>query len=91
MIYGRDVGIQASRKVEFSQTINMSSADPEKDGIASDATPTNGSSIGESPKEVVDPNIVDFDGPDDPEDPFNWSPRYKWITVITLSMMSLMV
>ncbi|CCD54965.1 hypothetical protein BofuT4_uP162540.1 [Botrytis cinerea T4] len=38
-----------------------------------------------------EPNIVDFDGPDDPANPLNWSPRYKWSTVAILSMMNLMV
>ncbi|KAM0151318.1 hypothetical protein ACHAPG_008311 [Botrytis cinerea] len=38
-----------------------------------------------------EPNIVDFDGPDDPANPLNWSPRYKWSTVAIISMMNLMV
>lgn len=42
-------------------------------------------------EDVVDPNIVDFDGPDDPGDPLNWRPRYKWSMILVLSMMYLMV
>ncbi|PQE06223.1 benomyl methotrexate resistance protein [Rutstroemia sp. NJR-2017a BBW] len=42
-------------------------------------------------EDVVDPNIVDFDGPDDPANPLNWRPRYKWTMVAILSMMNLMV
>lgn len=40
-------------------------ADIEKGVIPKDAQ--------EVPK---DPNLVDFDGPDDPENPFNW-PKWK--------------
>jgi hypothetical protein len=36
-------------------------------------------------------NIVDFDGPDDPKDPLNWSTRYKWSMVILISLLSLIV
>jgi hypothetical protein len=44
-----------------------------------------------SPIIIKDPNIVDFDGPDDPEDPKNWSNRYKYILVGLLSAMQTMV
>ncbi|TGO38811.1 hypothetical protein BHYA_0067g00420 [Botrytis hyacinthi] len=37
------------------------------------------------------PNIVDFDGPDDPTNPINWTPRYKWTMVAIISLMNLMV
>lgn len=36
-------------------------------------------------------NTVDFDGPDDPENPLNWSPAYKWGIVSLISIMSLVV
>lgn len=35
--------------------------------------------------------VVDFDGPDDPADPLNWSVAYKWSMVILISILSLMV
>jgi hypothetical protein len=38
-----------------------------------------------------DPNIVGFDGTDDPEDPQNWSNRYKYVLVGLLSAMQTMV
>ncbi|KAF5878643.1 putative mfs multidrug transporter protein [Botrytis fragariae] len=40
---------------------------------------------------MTDPDIVDFDGPNNPANPLNWSPRYKWTMVAILSMMNLMV
>ena len=36
-------------------------------------------------------NIIDFDGPNDPEDPINWSPAYKWSLVVLISFMSCVV
>lgn len=36
-------------------------------------------------------HVVDFDGPEDPEDPLNWSAKYKWSVVILISIMSLVV
>jgi hypothetical protein len=35
--------------------------------------------------------IVNFDGPDDPTDPLNWSSRYKWSMVVLISVLSLIV
>jgi hypothetical protein len=28
-----------------------------------------------------------WDGPDDPENPFNWSLKYKWLLTITVCFM----
>ncbi|KAE9987066.1 hypothetical protein EG328_003848 [Venturia inaequalis] len=36
-----------------------------------------------------DPNIVDWDGEDDPMNPLNWTPKKKWIIVGLLSLMTL--
>jgi hypothetical protein len=35
-----------------------------------------------------DPNIVDFDGPDDPENPLNWSATKKTTAMIFLMSMT---
>jgi hypothetical protein len=34
-----------------------------------------------------DIEIHTWDGPDDPENPFNWSLRYKWLLTITVCFM----
>lgn len=39
----------------------------------------------------VDPNIVDFDGPDDPLNAQNWSARKKWGNIAVLSSLTLLV
>jgi multidrug resistance protein len=36
-----------------------------------------------------DPNIVGWDGPDDPENPLNWTPKKKWSIIATLGSITL--
>ena len=36
-----------------------------------------------------DPNIVDWDGPDDPENPLNWSNGRKWANIVTFSTITM--
>lgn len=38
-----------------------------------------------------DPNIVVWDGPDDPENPMNFSVGFKWLITIILSMMTVCI
>ena len=39
--------------------------------------------------QLEDLNLVEYNGPDDPENPKNWSRAYKWTLMIILSGMSL--
>jgi hypothetical protein len=39
----------------------------------------------------LDPAIISFDGPEDLENPRNWSRNYKWFLVALLSAMATMV
>jgi MFS transporter, DHA1 family, multidrug resistance protein len=38
-----------------------------------------------------DPNLIEWDGPDDPENPMNWPTSKKWIITIALGMMTFCV
>jgi len=38
-----------------------------------------------------DPNLVAWDGPNDPENPQNWSVRYKWFMTIVVIVMTVNV
>lgn len=40
---------------------------------------------------AVDPTIVDWDGPDDPANPQNWSSAKKWSNIAVLSALTLLV
>lgn len=38
-----------------------------------------------------DPNLIDWDGPDDPENPQNWSRGYKWFVTAILGMTTFVI
>lgn len=35
-----------------------------------------------------DLEVINWDGPNDPENPLNWSPRKRWANLILLSYMT---
>jgi hypothetical protein len=43
----------------------------------------------EEVKEERDPNIVSWDGPDDPTNPMNWTMRKKWSNIAVLSVLTI--
>jgi hypothetical protein len=43
------------------------------------------------PKPNTDPNVVTWDGPEDPENPKNWSLCYRWCITIACTLMTLNV
>ena len=43
---------------------------------------------GPTASEKQDPNIVDFDGPDDPEKAVNWSVKHKYSMLALVSIMT---
>lgn len=52
------------------------------------ATMDSGEKGGQEGKSEIDPNAVDFDGPNDSECAVNWSPRKKWSLIACLSFMT---
>lgn len=44
-----------------------------------------------SPSATLDANLVGWDGPDDPENPQNWSVRYKSMVTVICILMALNV
>jgi hypothetical protein len=47
-------------------------------------------SLSGSPTESVpkDPNVIDFDGPDDPEYPMNWTTARKTTAIVIVTSMT---
>lgn len=78
-----------SYKSKFSE--NGSEARPSGSGDVEsgpkDEKETAGADVSE--EKAKDPNIVDWDGPDDPEKPVNWKPSKKWSIVASLSFLTL--
>lgn len=65
----------------------------ETSNASSDAAPDLEKNVGppshqSSTRKAADPNIVDFDGPDDPMKAVNWPRRKKWNMVALLSAMT---
>lgn len=44
--------------------------------------------VGAQPTEPVDPYIVDWDGPDDPQNPRNWSEKLKWGNIAVIASIT---
>lgn len=42
----------------------------------------------ETTRTKVDPNIVDWDGPEDPQNPVNWSEKLKWANVAIIASIT---
>ena len=42
----------------------------------------------EMTKPDVDPDVVDWDGPDDPQNPVNWSEKLKWANVAVIASIT---
>ncbi|KAI1764275.1 MFS general substrate transporter [Hypoxylon sp. FL1150] len=64
-----------------SSTINPDSEQEQdiEQGLDISATKTNEN----------DPNVVDWDGPDDPQNPMNWTDKKKWLNISILSIMTI--
>lgn len=66
---------------------NESSHSPEDD---TDVESAQADQMSEKPAEK-DPNLVDWDGPEDPENPRNFSRLRKWVITVTMSSMTMWV
>ncbi|KAH8805493.1 major facilitator superfamily domain-containing protein [Xylogone sp. PMI_703] len=44
----------------------------------------------ETPEEPKDPNVVDFEGPNDPENALNWPSRKKFLNILVVSLITLL-
>jgi hypothetical protein len=43
------------------------------------------------PVQVGESNVVDWDGPDDPQNPQNWSPKKRVILIALVSFITLVM
>ena len=62
-------------------------SDPEKDKDLERGEVTRPTKKPEEP--LQDPNLIVWDGPNDPENPMNWPARKKWIVTIVLGFMTI--
>ncbi|KAF2280683.1 MFS general substrate transporter [Westerdykella ornata] len=90
---GHDVDFtDPNAHTSVAQDVDLEKGVPSKVGSTnSDERTLNGDAHageGEVPEEI-DPNIVDWDGPDDPENPQNWPERKKWSMIAALAAVTL--
>ncbi len=62
--------------------------EPESEPVTRDGATGDEKAAVES-EEDGDPNIVSWDGPDDPANPMNWTMRKKWSNVAVLSILTI--
>ena len=67
------------------------SIDEEKDLERGDEEGGNAQAEKQKTREERDPNLVEWDGPNDPENPMNWKTSKKWIITIALGFMTFCV
>lgn len=84
---GHDADISANK-----QHKKVSSVDVEK-GIQTGSTHSDERTLSDDAptpaQEPVDPNVVDWDGPDDPANPQNWASSRKWGLIAVLAAVTL--
>lgn len=73
-----DVDVEANVLADKAEGINASNADD---------TPTDRYATGNNNDGVT---IVDFNGPDDPRNPMNWSSRKKTFTIVLVTLMTIL-
>jgi hypothetical protein len=77
--------IEASHKPDQETREIRTSSEGSHDGHDLEKGDATGEQVVATP---IDPNIVDFDGPDDPEMAINWTKKQKWSTVGILSLLT---
>jgi len=76
-------GVGLDLNLDHSSTSNSGPEDIEKDA-GSDQRP--------APAQDTSKNdLVEFDGPDDPSNPKNWTPRRRWAITISMASMTFVV
>lgn len=74
-------------RVITNEKVVYSSA-PEQDAEKGAITESLSSKLEVEDTSPLNPDIVDFDGPDDPENPLNWPFRKKWGLVVLISAIT---
>lgn len=84
----RDVPSNTSTRTHSpSNDKEVKTATLEKD-VEKGTSPALGPTIVEDGKAEQDPDIVDFDGPNDPQNPLNWGFTKKWGMVLLISAIT---
>jgi len=74
-------------------SLNNSDEDLESAHLSQKDRADNGEKLGEElqdrgSRQLEDPEVVDWDGPDDPSNPMNWSSKKKWANICVLAAIN---
>jgi hypothetical protein len=84
----QDLNEKDSEAYQQGQDADTYISDPEK-GAQSQALSLHTDERDDAPvRETQDPNIVDWDGPDDPANPLNWPAKKKWSIIAALGAVT---
>lgn len=87
--YGRQNSVDGSIKTGHTKHDSESFEEKDQDDTELDNTPA-GTTPAPEP-EGENNNLVDWDGPQDPENPQNWDRKYKWLVIMNLAAMTFVV
>lgn len=76
---------------ETQASVAKTSADFDLESSSEGATGPDSEKANSSAEQPVDPNVVDWDGPDDPENPLNWPASIRIGHVVMVSIITLIV
>lgn len=65
--------------------------DENDDTIPPRSLNSNNEIVGDVATELDSGLIVWWDGPEDPDNPMNWSPTWKWVNICVISVISFLV
>ena len=78
----------AEKDVEACGSGASSVSDRDLEGDSNNKDDQEGVQAKENHQEEKDSSLVDWDGNEDPDNPMNWSPRYKWLITVVLGLMT---
>ncbi|GKT44580.1 efflux pump rdc3 [Colletotrichum spaethianum] len=79
----------APRNVDMEKGLHPNTSDLEGATIRTESAPGSPDIREDAEKDAEqNPDIVDWDGPDDPGNPQNWPMKMKWMNVATISMLT---
>jgi MFS family permease len=81
--------VETARNARIKESTGGGDFQDVRDDLEHGTAPS-GSLDGSDEKSSQDPNIINWDGPDDPMNPLNWPTKQKFIIVATISFVTLL-
>lgn len=72
-----------------SGTIDADEKGPDEKARDEKGANENGGAVIEVGQQEQDPDVVSWDGPDDPQNPVNWPDSKKWFNITVLSVLTI--